>query len=150
VKSVVKRQHKKQGPRFSFLGKSRGAFGAENLPSFAMIPRGGGFRLRKGPVTARPAYLRGVRNAYALKVRDAVMAPAFEAGWLVYVDPDALPRAGDNVVAHLEDGTVVVRRLVRRTKAGVTLRQFNPPKTVRVGAGALAGLHCVVGVRYRL
>ena len=146
---MAKRQHKDQGSRFSILGKSRGAFGAKNLPMFTMIRRGDGLRLRKGQVAARPAYLRGARTAYALKVRDATMAPAFEPGWLIYVDPGAIPKAGDNVVARLEDGTAVVRRLLRRTKAVVTLRQFNPPKAFRIAVAALQGLHGVAGARYR-
>jgi SOS-response transcriptional repressor LexA len=155
--SVIFPSHdaKRKGGRASnltFLVKSHGSLGARNLPIIHAVRSGAGLKLDRGHtarLTERPAYLRGVKSSYALRILDRSMSPAFEPGWLVYVDPSAAAKPGDNVVAELGDGTALVRRLVRKAKAGVVLRQFNPKKDTEVKAARLGALHAIAGVRYR-
>lgn len=142
----------KAAPNLSFIASSQGGFGAKDLPIIQTVTSAGRMRLdhsRTAQLTERPEYLRRVRTAYALQIQDTSMSPAFEPGWLIYVDPTDTAKSGDNVVATLEGGATVIRRLVGKAKGGVTLRQFNPKKDVKVKAAALGSLHCIAGVRYR-
>jgi SOS-response transcriptional repressor LexA len=151
--SIEKAQARKAGAAApTFLAESHGGFGEKNLPIIASINTAGRMRLdhrRVARLTERPEYLRRVKTAYALRIADEVMSPAFERGWLIYVDPTDIAKAGDNVVAAFADGTSAVRRLVRKSKAGVTLRQFNPRKDSETKAAQVASLHVIAGVRYR-
>jgi SOS-response transcriptional repressor LexA len=136
----------------TFMADGRGGSGAKDLPIIPLAKAGGGQRLnhaRASRLTERPEYLARVKTAYALEIIDATMSPAFERGWLVYVDPTETAKVGDNVVATFTDGASLVRRLVRKSKAGVTLRQFNPRKDSETKAASLASLHVIAGVRYR-
>jgi len=137
---------KARGATLKFMAKPVGALGAKDLPIAVKGPRG---RLKPKGFTARPDYLRGIEAAYALPVDDSSMSPAFEPGWLAYVDPTALAKAGDNVVAVFANGATALRRLVRTGKAGTTLRQFNPRIDSAHKPREIAVLHCVAGVRYR-
>ena len=142
----------KAAPKLSFVASNQGGFGAKDLPIIQTAGSAGRMRLdhsRAPRLTERPEYLRRVRTAYALLIQDKSMSPAFEPDWLIYVDPADTAKPGDNVVATLDGGGTVIRRLVRKSKAGVTLRQFNPNKDVQVKAPALLSLHCIAGVRYR-
>lgn len=148
----VEKAEKGRSPNLTFMAKSQGGFGAKDLPIAESKKAGGGVRIDRSKasrLTERPAYLRGVMTAYALSIPDEAMSPAFEPGWLVYVDPTEAAKVGDNVVAELTDGAAVIRRLVRKSKAGVTLRQFNPKKDTQIKTDKLASLHCIAGVRYR-
>jgi SOS-response transcriptional repressor LexA len=139
-------------PNLSFIASNQGGLGAKDLPIIQTSTSAGRMRLdhsRTPRLTERPEYLRRVRTAYALRIQDTSMSPAFEPEWLIYVDPTDTAKPGDNVVATLDGGGTVIRRLVRKSKAGVTLRQFNPKKDVQVKAPALVSLHCIAGVRYR-
>lgn len=142
----------KGAPKLSFIASSQGGVGAKDLPIIQTAGSAGRLRLdhsRTPRLTERPEYLRRVQTAYALRIEDTSMSPAFEPGWLIYVDPTDTAKPGDNVVATSAVGGTVIRRLVRKSKAGVTLRQFNPKKDVQVKASALASMHCIAGVRYR-
>ncbi len=148
----VEKAEKGRSPNLTFMSKSQGGFGAKDLPIVETAKAAFGVRLdreRVSKLTERPAYLRRVMTAYALTIPDESMSPAFEPGWLVYVDPTETAEVGDNVIVELTDGRAVIRRLVRKSKTGVTLRQFNPKKDMQIKADQLASLHCVVGVRYR-
>lgn len=153
--AIFPSQEKRRGRKgtrdaLTFIAKSPGGFGAKDLPIMGTVQTGGrGLARGTATVTERPAYLKGIKTAYALGLRDPMMSPAFEPGWLVYVDPTENAKAGDNVVVHHVDGAVMVRRLVRRTKTEVVLRQFNPRKDTRFPAAEVASLHCIAGVRYR-
>ena len=136
----------------TFMAEGRGGFGAKDLPIIALAKAGGGQRSNRthtARLTERPEYLARVKTAYASEIHDAAMSPAFERGWLIYVDPTETAKAGDNVVATLTDGSSAVRRLVRKSKGAVTLRQFNPRKDSEAKAASLASLHVIAGVRYR-
>lgn len=146
------KQNGARAAKLTFLAKSHATPGARNLPIVHAVSEDGALRIDHGRIprlTERPAYLRGVKAAYALAILDRSMAPALEKGALVYVDPSARARAGDNVVVELEGGKASVRRLVRKSAARVVLRQFNPRKDVSTKAADLVSLHVIVGVRYR-
>ncbi|MCA0200922.1 MAG: helix-turn-helix domain-containing protein [Proteobacteria bacterium] len=148
----VEKAEKGRSPNLTFMAKSQADFGAKDLPVAATVKISGGMRIdraRVSKLTERPVYLRKIMTAYALSIHDETMSPAFEGGWLVYVDPTETAKVGDNVVAEMTDGRAVIRRLVKKSKTGVTLRQFNPKKDTQVKADKLASLHCIAGVRYR-
>ena len=148
----VEKAEKGRSTNLTFMAKSQADFGAKDLPVAATVKISGGMRIdraRVSKLTERPVYLRKIMTAYALSIHDETMSPAFEGGWLVYVDPTETAKVGDNVVAEMTDGRAVIRRLVKKSKTGVTLRQFNPKKDTQVKADKLASLHCIAGVRYR-
>ena len=151
--SIEKAQARKAGSAApTFLAISRAGFGAKDLPVVPMVRGKGGFRLKQDAparLTERPEYLRKIKTAYAFTIADEAMSPAFEQGWLAYVDPTATAAAGDNVVATFADGTSLVRRLVKTSKAGLVLRQFSPRKDLEVKSAQLASLHTIAGVRYQ-
>lgn len=140
-----------QAAALTFMAKSPGSLGVKDLPVVGTVraaSRGTGFTRTSGVVTERPAFLKGIRSAYALRLHDPSMSPAFEPGWLLYVDPTEAVKPGDNVVIQ-RDGAMMIRRLVKKTKDAVIVRQFSPRADTRLSAEELTALHCVAGVRYR-
>lgn len=133
--------------RLSFIKKPTGLMGAKDLPLF-VLNAGTRARGRTGK-TERPDYLVGVEDAYALEVKGRDMAPAFEPGWLVYVNPGERVRVGTNVVAKTAGGRLMIRRLVRKTRSFLVLRQFNPLRDAQIAASEVTALHRIAGVRYR-
>jgi phage repressor protein C with HTH and peptisase S24 domain len=94
-----------------------------------------------GQVDPGPAAQDG--HAYALHVVGDSMAPLFASGATVVVSPRQPPAFGDSVIVQLrgppddEDDRVkmvLIKRLVRRTRAGIDLEQLNPHKTFSVPA----------------
>jgi SOS-response transcriptional repressor LexA len=139
-------------PNLTLVSENVGNLGAKDLPIVPSAAAGGRMRLdhrKAARMTERPEYLRRIKTAYAFQIADGLMSPAFERGWLVYVDPTEAPKVGDNVVANFTDGSSAVRRLVRKSKTGAILRQFNPRKDAETKAASLASLHVIAGVRYR-
>lgn len=79
----------------------------------------------------RPPALSGAKGIYALYIAGDSQSPRFEPGEMVFVHPHRPVAPGDDVVVQIlsDEGEVVcalVKRLVRRTGAVLTLRQFNP------------------------
>jgi len=143
---------KKSAAPPTFMAEGRGGFGAKDLPIITSASADGAQRLKRARasrLTERPEYLARIKSAYALEIRDTAMSPAFERGWLVFVDPTETAKAGDNVVATFADGSSVVRRLVRKSRSGIVLRQFNPRKDFEAKAASLSSLQVIAGVRYR-
>jgi lambda repressor-like predicted transcriptional regulator len=141
--SAERAQGQETASRITFMSRSRGALDAKDLP----VAPPAGKRTRR--FTERPEYLKRAKDAFALRIDDSSMSPAFERGWLAYVDPAGRAKAGDNVVVELADGRVLVRRLVRKTRTRVVLRQYSPKKDVEVKAADLDALYAIAGVRYR-
>lgn len=96
-------------------------------------------------VTVRPEALRDVRTAYAVRVHDTSMSPAFEPGYVLHVDPTRPVRPGDNVVIQLADGQAFIKRLVRRTERIITCEQFNPRQPMEFKPAKVRAIHMVVG-----
>jgi SOS-response transcriptional repressor LexA len=96
-------------------------------------------------VTVRPEALRDVRSAYAVRVHDTSMSPAFEPGYVLHVDPTRPVRPGDNVVIQMADGQAFIKRLVRRTERVITCEQFNPRQPMEFKPAKVSAIHMVVG-----
>lgn len=96
----------------------------------------------------RPESLRGVIEAYAVRVHDDCMAPRYEPGTILQVDPFREPKPGDNVIIQLNDGQCFVKVLVRRAAGVVACRQFTPKKTLTFKKAQVKSVHLVVGVDY--
>jgi phage repressor protein C with HTH and peptisase S24 domain len=96
-------------------------------------------------VTVRPEALRDVRTAYAVRVHDVSMSPAFEPGYVLHVDPTRPVRPGDNVVIQTVDGQAFIKRLVRRTERVVICEQFNPREPMEFKPAKVTAIHMVVG-----
>lgn len=96
-------------------------------------------------VTVRPEALREVRTAYAVRVHDTSMSPAFEPGYVLHVDPTRPVKPGDNVVIQLSDGQAFIKRLVRRTERVVACEQFNPREPMEFKTAKVRAIHMVVG-----
>ncbi|MGF1625702.1 MAG: helix-turn-helix transcriptional regulator [Alphaproteobacteria bacterium] len=84
----------------------------------------------------RPDGLLARPRAFALRVIGASMAPRYEPGDTIAVDPEQAPAIGDDVVLALADPAaptperasrcLLLKRLVRLTPRQVQLAQFNP------------------------
>lgn len=96
-------------------------------------------------VTVRPESLRDVRTAYAVRVHDVSMSPAFEPGYVLHVDPTRPVKPGDNVVIQTVDGQAFIKRLVRRTERVIICEQFNPREPMEFKPAKVRALHMVVG-----
>ncbi len=123
------------GPRdLKILGHAKG--GAE------------GWFIENGEIqglTIRPDVLIGVKDAYAIYVRDLSMAPAFEPNFLVWVDPSRPVTPGNDVIVQLVDGQAFIKRLVRRTQRAVVCRQWNPARDIDFPTAKIKAIHLVVG-----
>lgn len=104
---------------------------------------------------ARPPALMGNGDAYAFYVQGDSMAPAHRDGALRFANPRATLRATDDVLVQLrapiddgQDGEEVVcvllKTLVRRTGAHVTLEQLNPPRQFNVPNDRIKAIHRVM------
>lgn len=86
----------------------------------------------------RPDGLIDRPGAFALQVIGASMAPRYEPGEVIAVDPSAPPAIGDDVVVALAappgsaaEGAgrpLLLKRLLRLSPRQVQLAQFNPPR----------------------
>ena len=96
-------------------------------------------------VTVRPESLRDVSTAYAVRVHDVSMSPAFEPGYVLHVDPTRPVKPGDNVVIQTVDGQAFIKRLVRRTERVIICEQFNPREPMEFKPAKVRAIHMVVG-----
>lgn len=93
-------------------------------------------------------------DAYGYGAVDDTMSPRFKRGDTLYVDPSQALKPGDIVVCLLheptEDGQCLgyIKELVAQTATEVVLRQFNPPKKLRVDATRVRTLHKVRGIAF--
>ena len=98
----------------------------------------------------RPASLNGVANAYAVYVVGASMEPRYHPGEVVHIHPGRPIDVGAYVLVQRRGKTgeaplAVIKRLVKRTGAKITLEQFNPPRLFDIKAGDIVSIHRVVG-----
>lgn len=96
----------------------------------------------------RPESLRGVEEAYAVRVYDDCMMPRYKPGTVLQVDPFRRPNPEDNVVIQLTNGQCYVKELVRRAGGALVCKQYNPPKNVEYKLDKVKSVHLVVGVDY--
>tara|TARA_R100000234_G_C4996463_1_gene178199 strand:+ start:758 stop:1354 length:597 start_codon:yes stop_codon:yes gene_type:complete len=97
---------------------------------------------------ARPSFLMGQSNAYAVFVVGSSMEPRFNAGEILYIDPDVPIRQGADVVVQLNhDGelTAVVKRFISTDNSGVRLKQLNPALPISFDKEVVTSIHAVQG-----
>ena len=97
----------------------------------------------------RDARLEGVTEAYGCFVSGDSMEPAYERGNLLLVNPTASVGPGDDCLFLREtvDGTryVLVKRLLKVSAQGWTVRQYNPAKTYTLPRKEWQKAHLVIG-----
>jgi phage repressor protein C with HTH and peptisase S24 domain len=100
----------------------------------------GAFQLSSDPVdyVRRPPGLLATKDVYALYVEGESMSPKFDAGDLIYVNPNRPIRPGDYVVIQEPvDGDTIrgfVKLFEKRAGDWYVVRQFNPPAEMRFPA----------------
>lgn len=135
--------------RVSFVpGGERLFQGPEDLPILGHVKAGeSGFFIDQGEVqgmTTRLKALEGVVGAYAVRVNDDSMFPAYEPDDLVQVNPHLRPMPGQNVVIQLVTGEALIKRLVRRTDKEVRCEQWNPKKEISYDPKQIRAIHRIV------
>lgn len=100
----------------------------------------------------RPPGLKHSPAAYALYVRGVSMQPRFSDGDLIFIDPDAVCKAGDAVVIQTQnhEGADVlswIKEFVRRHPDELVVRQYNPLAEVRFKASRIRAVHRVLTLR---
>jgi phage repressor protein C with HTH and peptisase S24 domain len=98
----------------------------------------------------RPASLNGVASAYAVYVVGASMEPRYHPGEVVHIHPGKPVSVGSYVLVQRrakggETPLAVIKRLVKRTPAKITLEQFNPHRVFDIKAADIVSVHRVVG-----
>lgn len=141
----------RNGPALSFVPGARPNL-VRDLPIRGHTKAGKeGFFIDQGETwgfAMRPESLRGVAEAYAVRVHDESMSPRYEPGTVLLVDPFRAPKPGDNVIIQLSDGQAFVKVLLRRAAGVVACSQFNPKKTLEYKQNKVRAIHLVVGVDY--
>lgn len=85
----------------------------------------------------RPPALFGATGVFALYVEGYSMAPQYNPGDLVYLNPNRPPRPGDIVVVqsqhHEHDGTeATIGIFMRQNEKSVVIKKHNPEATVEI------------------
>lgn len=101
-----------------------------------------------------PGYVNRV-GLYGLYVSGSSMAPRWEHGDPLYVDPKRPPQIGDDVVVYLkhpegeahELEAVLLKRLVRVGATHLELEQYNPAATFQIERRRISAFHRVVPQR---
>jgi phage repressor protein C with HTH and peptisase S24 domain len=98
----------------------------------------------------RPASLTGVGTAYALEVSGTSMIPRYLPDRdILHVNPGQAAYPGDFIVIQIKDPSTgetigFVKELVKRDDKFITVKQYNPPKTIKFKAKE-ALVHLIVG-----
>jgi phage repressor protein C with HTH and peptisase S24 domain len=141
------------GPAPAKSAAARAASG-EKLKVLGMAECGAdGWSLWNGDVIDlidRPASLAGVPGAYAVYVVGASMEPRYHPGEVVHIHPGKPVSVGSYVLVQRrakggETPLAVIKRLVKRTAAKITLEQFNPHRVFDIKAVDIVSVHRVVG-----
>lgn len=92
----------------------------------------------------RPSALEGVPDAFAIEIWDHSMHPALKHGHLALVHPNKRPNPGEDVLVTLKDGQALVKELVRRSEKTLVLKQYNPPKEIKIEGSKVAKVQLIV------
>lgn len=99
----------------------------------------GSFQWMGGPVdiVRRPPALFGASGVFALFVEGFSMAPQYNPGDLIYLNPHRPPRPGDIVVVQSQfnehDGTEATLGIyLRQTEKHIVIRKHNPEATIEI------------------
>jgi phage repressor protein C with HTH and peptisase S24 domain len=96
-----------------------------------------------------PPSISADKGAYAVTIVGDSMAPRYEDGETVFVDPTRRVVRGNYVIAQIqlsEDGPLLayVKRFVRHNSAELVLEQFNPAKELRFEHDKVVSVHYIV------
>lgn len=134
-----------------FLGEdgARRFQGPKDLPILGHVKAGADGRFYdQGDfqgVTMRPEALLHVTSAYAVRVRDMSMFPAYEPNDLVHVNPTLAVVPDNNVVIQLVDEQAFVKRLIRRTEKAIICQEWYPEKReIRYDPREVQFIHMIV------
>jgi SOS-response transcriptional repressor LexA len=133
-------------PRFSDAPSTSTA---RDLPVMGAVKGGSeGFYFNEGEpkeFVARPSGLDGVANAFALYVDGDSMEPRYFAGEILYVNPNRPITKSCFVAVELQDGQGMIKQFVKRSDDTVMLRQFNPPKDIRLPTREVKRMYRITG-----
>jgi phage repressor protein C with HTH and peptisase S24 domain len=82
-------------------------------------------------------------NAYALVVRGDSMHPAIRDGWLVVVEPNGAPAAGEYVLVKLRDGRSMVKELLYQRRDSIAVISVNGNQRITLAADEVESLQAV-------
>lgn len=120
-----------------------------DLPILGSVRAGGlGFFLDQGELQGmarRPPILMGIKNAFALYVRDESMMPVLKPGHIIWVHPSRPEVPGENVIIEQTDGQAFVKEYRRKTEKHVICWQYNPAGEVKYDRAKVKSLMLVVG-----
>lgn len=95
---------------------------------------------------ARPVFLEGSADAYAVKVSNKEMDPMYRNGQILFVDPRKKAAKGSGVVVSLRDGTVMARELAGTTAKAVKLKKYSPlPSVHEIPKAKILSIHAIAG-----
>lgn len=99
----------------------------------------------------RPPSLTGAKNAYGVYVQNDSMAPRFEIGWLLLINPSRPVRKGDNVVIQIrQPDQMAVRSFLAlfedKTPTRLAARQLNRSQRLEWSLDEVQAIHRIVGV----
>jgi SOS-response transcriptional repressor LexA len=94
----------------------------------------------------RPAQLDGVGNAFAVYAVGDSMEPKYQAGDLLFINPNLPPVKGCFVVVELGDHEAYVKQFVRQSDDMLMLREFSPVmRDIPIEADRVKAIYRVVG-----
>ena len=96
-----------------------------------------------------PPQLLGVKGVYAILVSSGRMAPRYEEGEIIFIDPTRHVRPDDYIVARLrsdKSGTIqlVIGKLVQHNSRQLAIRQLNPDMTLYYPMDQIISLELIV------
>lgn len=96
---------------------------------------------------ARPDYLAGVPDAFAMYVIGSSMEPRFRRGDLLFIHPGRPPNRGDEVVIAFPDNTGLVKIYLGASDQAFEFEQLNPKRKLRFPRHEIIGIYFVQGIK---
>lgn len=94
----------------------------------------------------RPAQLAGVANAFAVYAVGDSMEPKFQAGDLLFVNPNLPPVRGCFVVVEVGDHEAYVKQFLRQSDDQLWLKEFSPsPREFPIDCMRIKAIYRIVG-----
>ncbi|WP_430475889.1 S24 family peptidase [Thalassospira lucentensis] len=107
-----------------------------------------GVKVTKTPVAYVSGWCGNWQNEhmFAVYVHGERMSPRFRPGELVFIDPVRPPQNGKDVLVEFTDQVALLRRLVSFSPSHITLRQFNPPRTIKYHKSKIRSFYRVCAI----
>lgn len=143
-----------QPARHRLVRNSVAADGAKDLPLYGRARGGSPHSERivvnpRDPIEfiARPPELAHVQEAFAVEVQDESMLPAFRPGHFAFVNPNKAVTRGCDALIVFEDGDAIIKSYQGQKGSELLLRQYNPPRDVRIPVADVQQILRIIGVR---